>query len=35
VLDEVRQAYRDGTSVAALAREHGVSRVAIRTAVAT
>jgi putative DNA-invertase from lambdoid prophage Rac len=34
VLEEVRQAYRDGTSIAALAREHGVSRVAIRTAVA-
>jgi putative DNA-invertase from lambdoid prophage Rac len=32
--DEVRRAYRDGTSIAALARHHGVSRVAIRTAVA-
>ncbi|TVT47683.1 recombinase family protein [Amycolatopsis rhizosphaerae] len=32
--DQVRQAYREGTSIAALAREHGVSRVAIRTAVA-
>ncbi|MEU6641710.1 hypothetical protein ABZ863_04095 [Saccharomonospora sp. NPDC046836] len=31
---EVRQAYRDGASIAALAREHDVSRVAIRTAVA-
>ncbi len=31
--DQVRQAYRDGTSIAALAREHGVSRGAIRTAV--
>lgn len=34
VLDQVRQAYRDGTSIAALARQHAVSRVAIRTAVA-
>ncbi|ASO22441.1 putative DNA-invertase from lambdoid prophage Rac [Actinoalloteichus hoggarensis] len=34
VLEEVRQAFRDGASVAAMAREHGVSRVAIRTAVA-
>ncbi|MBV9160264.1 MAG: recombinase family protein [Pseudonocardiales bacterium] len=34
VLDDVRQAYRTGTSIAALAREHGVSRGAIRTAVA-
>jgi DNA invertase Pin-like site-specific DNA recombinase len=34
-LDEVRAAYRDqGTSIAALAREHGVSRVAVRTALA-
>jgi transposase-like protein len=32
--DQARQAYRDGTSIAALAREHGVSRGAIRTAVA-
>ncbi|HET9254646.1 MAG TPA: hypothetical protein VFO16_05530 [Pseudonocardiaceae bacterium] len=34
VVDDVRQAYRTGTSIAALAREHGVSRGAIRTAVA-
>lgn len=34
VLEEVRQAYRDGASIAALARAHQVSRVAIRTAVA-
>ncbi|MBB5158265.1 recombinase family protein [Saccharopolyspora phatthalungensis] len=34
VLEEVRQAFRDGASIAALAREHQVSRVAIRTAVA-
>ncbi|MER7015319.1 recombinase family protein [Saccharopolyspora sp. NPDC000359] len=34
VVDEVRQAFRDGASVAALAREHNVSRVAVRTAVA-
>lgn len=33
-VDEVRTAYRDGASIAALARQHGVSRVAIRTAVA-
>jgi DNA invertase Pin-like site-specific DNA recombinase len=33
-LDDVRQAYRAGTSIAALARENEVSRVAIRTAVA-
>lgn len=33
-LDQVRRAYRDGTSIAALARQHGVSRGAIRTAVA-
>ncbi|GAA1894609.1 hypothetical protein [Streptantibioticus ferralitis] len=34
-LQEVRAAYRDqGTSIAALAREHGVSRVAVRTALA-
>lgn len=34
-LDKVRAAYRDkGTSIAALAREHGVSRVAVRTALA-
>ncbi|MFD3459304.1 recombinase family protein [Nocardia fluminea] len=32
-LDEVRQEYRDGASIAALARRHRVSRVAIRTAV--
>jgi putative DNA-invertase from lambdoid prophage Rac len=31
---DVRAAFRDGTSIAALAREHGVSRGAIRTAVA-
>lgn len=34
VLEEVRQAYYDEVSIAALAREHQVSRVAIRTAVA-
>src|SRR5439155_19145266 len=34
VVDQVRQAFRDGASIAALAREHGVSRGAIRTAVA-
>jgi DNA invertase Pin-like site-specific DNA recombinase len=34
VVDDVRQAYRIGTSIAALARAHGVSRGAIRTAVA-
>ncbi|MFD4196678.1 recombinase family protein [Amycolatopsis thermoflava] len=34
VLDKVRQAYQDGASIAALARDHCVSRVAIRTAVA-
>lgn len=33
-LDEVRQAFRTGASIAALAREHRVSRGAIRTAVA-
>jgi DNA invertase Pin-like site-specific DNA recombinase len=33
VTDQIRHAYRDGTSIAALAREHGVSRGAIRTAV--
>lgn len=33
-VEEVRQAFRDGASIAALAREHQVSRVAIRTAVA-
>lgn len=33
-VDDVRTAFRDGTSIAALAREHGVSRGAIRTAVA-
>lgn len=32
--DQVRQAFRGGASIAALAREHQVSRVAIRTAVA-
>ncbi|WP_239476433.1 recombinase family protein [Nocardia arizonensis] len=31
---QVRQQYRDGASIAALAREHQVSRVAIRTALA-
>ncbi|MDT8913487.1 recombinase family protein [Amycolatopsis sp. PS_44_ISF1] len=34
VTGEVRQAYRNGTSIAALAREHDVSRVAVRTTVA-
>lgn len=35
VTDQIRRAFRDGgMSIAALAREHGVSRVAIRTAVA-
>lgn len=34
VLDDVRTAFRDGASIAALAREHQVSRVAIRTAAA-
>lgn len=33
VTDQVRHAYRGGASIAALAREHGVSRGAIRTAV--
>jgi len=33
-VDEVRQAFRTGTSIAALARAHRVSRDAIRTAVA-
>jgi putative DNA-invertase from lambdoid prophage Rac len=33
-VDDVRQAFRTGISIAALAREHGVSRGAIRTAVA-
>ncbi|MFI9538129.1 recombinase family protein [Nocardia fusca] len=33
-LDQVRQEYRDGASIAALARRHHVSRVAIRTALA-
>ncbi|QCX82612.1 Putative DNA-invertase (plasmid) [Streptomyces sp. YIM 121038] len=32
--DDVRTAYREGRSIAALARDHGVSRGAIRTAVA-
>lgn len=32
--DQVRQEYRDGASIAALARRHQVSRVAIRTALA-
>ena len=34
VTDQIRHAYRDGASIAALAREHGVSRAAIRTAIA-
>ena len=35
VTDQIRRSYRDdGMSIAALAREHGVSRVAIRTAIA-
>jgi putative DNA-invertase from lambdoid prophage Rac len=34
VVDQVRHAFRDGASIAALARDHQVSRVAIRTAVA-
>ncbi|PZS25018.1 MAG: resolvase [Pseudonocardiales bacterium] len=34
VVDDVRQAFRAGSSIAALAREHRVSRGAIRTAVA-
>ncbi|GIF45199.1 recombinase family protein [Actinoplanes xinjiangensis] len=35
VTDQIRRSYRDdGMSIAALAREHGVSRVAIRTALA-
>ena len=34
VVDDVRTAFRDGASIAALARRHQVSRVAIRTAVA-
>lgn len=34
-LEEVRAAFRDqGASIAGLAREHGVSRVAVRTALA-
>src|SRR5690625_158616 len=33
-VDAAREAYRSGASIAALAREHGVSRGAIRTAVA-
>lgn len=33
-VEQVRQDFRDGASIAALAREHSVSRVAIRTAVA-
>jgi putative DNA-invertase from lambdoid prophage Rac len=33
-VDEVRKAFRTGTSIAALARDHHVSRGAIRTAVA-
>ncbi|MFI7203874.1 recombinase family protein [Micromonospora aurantiaca (nom. illeg.)] len=34
VVDEVRRAYRGGASIAALARDHQVSRVAVRTALA-
>ncbi|MDG4757817.1 recombinase family protein [Micromonospora sp. WMMD710] len=34
VTDQIRQAYRNGASIAALAREHNVSRGAIRTAIA-
>jgi putative DNA-invertase from lambdoid prophage Rac len=34
VVEQVRQDFRDDTSIAALAREHDVSRFAIRTAVA-
>lgn len=34
VTNQIRQAYRTGASIAALAREHGISRGAIRTAVA-
>jgi DNA invertase Pin-like site-specific DNA recombinase len=34
VTDQIRHAYRDGASIASLAREHGVSRGAIRTALA-
>ncbi|MFI7135754.1 hypothetical protein ACIBQ1_59625 [Nonomuraea sp. NPDC050153] len=34
VVKQVRQAFRDGASIAVLAREHDVSRVSIRTAVA-
>ncbi|MGX6608008.1 recombinase family protein [Micromonosporaceae bacterium Da 78-11] len=34
VTEQIRRAYRDGVSIAALAREHDVSRGAIRTAVA-
>jgi DNA invertase Pin-like site-specific DNA recombinase len=35
ITDQIRHSYRyDGMSIAALAREHGVSRVAIRTAIA-
>lgn len=34
VVEEVRQAFRDGVSIASVAREHGVSRVSVRTAVA-
>jgi hypothetical protein len=35
VTDQIRRAYRDGgVSIAAPVREHGVSRVAIRTAIA-
>jgi hypothetical protein len=35
VVDDVRRAYRTGSSIAALARAHRVSRGAIRTAVRT
>ncbi|MFG3417996.1 recombinase family protein [Micromonospora sp. NPDC048063] len=34
VTDQIRHGYRGGASIAALAREHGVSRGAIRTAIA-
>jgi DNA invertase Pin-like site-specific DNA recombinase len=34
VTEQIRQAYRDGSSIAALARDHRVSRGAIRTALA-
>jgi putative DNA-invertase from lambdoid prophage Rac len=34
ITDQIRHAYRDGASIAGLSREHGVSRAAIRTAIA-